>query len=154
MARRGEQKKSLPHVCTSNRFTVTLSGQGTRAEVVTVPQAKGGRPTEGKGTAHLQSKCFFLGPIISSVVALQTDLASPWPARLCRAASSLSLMVCPAMLIFIVNEFSCFCTALGNAQKSHTARHLACFTASTHTHTRVVSWMHLVTGLLKHDRGH
>ncbi|KAJ8678710.1 hypothetical protein QAD02_014497 [Eretmocerus hayati] len=46
---------------------------------------------------HSQSRCFFLGPIISSVVALQTDLAKPWPARLCLAASSLSFIVCPAM---------------------------------------------------------
>lgn len=47
---------------------------------------------------YLQSRCFFLGPIISSVVALQTDLARPWPAMLCLAASSLSLIVCPAIL--------------------------------------------------------
>ena len=45
-----------------------------------------------------QSKCFFLGPIISSVVALQTDLAKPWPERLWRAANSLSLIVCPAII--------------------------------------------------------
>jgi len=47
---------------------------------------------------YSQSRCFFLGPIISSVVALQTDLARPWPAILCLAASSLSLIVCPAIL--------------------------------------------------------
>lgn len=46
---------------------------------------------------YLQSRCFFFGPIISSVVALHTDFASPWPARLCRAASNLSLIVWPAM---------------------------------------------------------
>lgn len=57
----------------------------------------------GTSCGHLQSKCFFFGPIISSVVALHTDLARPCPARLCRAASSLSLMVCPAMLIFILD---------------------------------------------------
>ena len=33
--------------------------------------------------------------MISSVVALQTALASPWPARLCLAASSRSCSVCP-----------------------------------------------------------
>lgn len=48
---------------------------------------------------HLQSKCFFFGPMHSSVVALHTDLASPWPARLWRAASSLSLIVCPAIVM-------------------------------------------------------
>lgn len=47
---------------------------------------------------YLQSRCFFLGPIISSVVALQTDLARPCPAMLCLAANSLSLIVCPAIL--------------------------------------------------------
>lgn len=46
---------------------------------------------------HLQSRCFFLGPIISSVVALQTDLAKPCPARLCLAASNRSFIVCPAI---------------------------------------------------------
>lgn len=49
---------------------------------------------------YLQSKCFFFGPIISSVVALQTDLANPWPAKLCRAANSLSFIVCPAIFFF------------------------------------------------------
>ena len=43
----------------------------------------------------LQSRCFFFGPMISSVVALHTALARPWPARLCRAARILSLRVCP-----------------------------------------------------------
>lgn len=47
---------------------------------------------------HSQSRCFFLGPIISSVVALHTDLANPCPARLCRAASNRSFIVCPAIL--------------------------------------------------------
>ena len=46
--------------------------------------------------SNLQSKCFFLGPMISSVVALQTALASPCPAKLCLAASILSLIVWPA----------------------------------------------------------
>lgn len=31
-------------------------------------------------TKYAQSKCFFFGPIISSVVALYTTRASPWPA--------------------------------------------------------------------------
>lgn len=48
---------------------------------------------------HLQSKCFFLGAIISSVVALHTDLASPWPAKLWRAAKRRSFIVCPAIFI-------------------------------------------------------
>lgn len=42
---------------------------------------------------YSQSKCFFLGAIISSVVALQTDFANPWPAMLWRAAKSLSFIV-------------------------------------------------------------
>lgn len=50
---------------------------------------------------HLQSKCFFFGPIISSVVALHTDLASPWPAKLCRAANNLSFIVWPAIFFLI-----------------------------------------------------
>lgn len=50
---------------------------------------------------HLQSKCFFFGPIISSVVALHTDLANPCPARLWRAANSRSLIVCPAMFFVV-----------------------------------------------------
>jgi len=54
---------------------------------------------------YLQSRCFFLGPIISSVVALQTDLARPWPAMLCLAANSLSLIVCPAILSHRVTEY-------------------------------------------------
>lgn len=54
---------------------------------------------------HLQSKCFFFGPIISSVVALHTDLAKPCPAKLWRAANSLSFIVCPAMF----NSSSCVC---------------------------------------------
>lgn len=49
---------------------------------------------------HLQSKCFFFGPMISSVVALQTDLANPWPDKLWRAALILSLMVWPAIVEF------------------------------------------------------
>ncbi|KAH0540208.1 hypothetical protein KQX54_014524, partial [Cotesia glomerata] len=48
------------------------------------------------------SKCFFLGPIISSVVALQTAFARPWPAILCLAASNLSLIVCPAIVIIFI----------------------------------------------------
>ena len=43
-----------------------------------------------------QSKCFFLGPISSSVDALQMALASPWPAMECLAARSRSLSVWPA----------------------------------------------------------
>lgn len=56
---------------------------------------------------HLQSKCFFLGPIISSVVALHTDLASPCPAKLWRAANNLSFIVCPA-IFFLLNLCCCW----------------------------------------------
>lgn len=57
---------------------------------------------------HLQSKCFFFGPIISSVVALHTDFANPCPAKLCRAANNLSFIVCPAMFF---SSFFCFSTS-------------------------------------------
>lgn len=57
---------------------------------------------------YLQSKCFFFGPIISSVVALQTDLANPWPAKLCRAANSLSFIVCPAIFFFRSKNYDFF----------------------------------------------
>lgn len=74
---------------------------------------------------YLQSKCFFLGPMSSSVVALHTDFARPWPARLCLAASNLSLIVCPAIFTLILGRG--VCTRNGPAQrptdKSHTFRH-------------------------------
>lgn len=54
---------------------------------------------------YSQSKCFFLGPIISSVVALHTDFAKPWPAILCLAASNLSFIVCPAIFTLIFNKY-------------------------------------------------
>ena len=44
---------------------------------------------------NLQSRCFFLGPINSSVVALQTAFANPWPASECLAAISRSFRVWP-----------------------------------------------------------
>ena len=47
----------------------------------------------------LQSKCFFLGPISSSVVALQTALARPWPANECFAAKIRSFNVCPVFIL-------------------------------------------------------
>lgn len=50
---------------------------------------------------YLQSKCFFFGPISSSVVALQTDLAKPCPASECFAASKRSFIVCPAIDILL-----------------------------------------------------
>lgn len=59
---------------------------------------------------YSQSKCFFLGAIISSVVALHTDLASPWPAKLCLAANRRSFIVCPAIMIaalFLFHDFHC-----------------------------------------------
>ena len=44
---------------------------------------------------YSQSRCFFFGPMISSVVALQTDLAKPWPAMLCLAAAIRSIILWP-----------------------------------------------------------
>lgn len=74
---------------------------------------------------YSQSKCFFLGPMSSSVVALHTDFARPWPARLCLAASNLSLIVCPAIFTLILGRG--VCTEKGPAQrptdKSHSFRH-------------------------------
>ena len=52
-----------------------------------------------KGMNVLQSKCFFLGPMSSSVVALQTALAKPCPANECLAANIRSLMVCPVFIM-------------------------------------------------------
>lgn len=49
----------------------------------------------------LQSKCFFLGPMSSSVVALQTALANPWPANECLAAKIRSFNVWPVAFIVI-----------------------------------------------------
>ncbi len=48
------------------------------------------------GPVYSHSRCFLFGPMSSSVVALQTALASPCPARECLAASRRSLRVCPA----------------------------------------------------------
>lgn len=87
---------------------------------------------------HLQSKCFFFGPMHSSVVALHTDLASPWPARLWRAANSLSLIVCPAIVMmklffffflsfnytFIICKYNLiWLCAPRNGPKTHTHAH-------------------------------
>jgi hypothetical protein len=52
-----------------------------------------------------QSKCFFLGPISSSVVALQTALARPWPAKECLAARILSFRVCPVFMVDVGGHF-------------------------------------------------
>lgn len=77
---------------------------------------------------HLQSKCFFLGPIISSVVALHTDLARPCPAKLCRAASNLSFMVCPAIFSFLTCSAAAdICSTVGLP--------LLLFYTPTHTYT-------------------
>ena len=51
-------------------------------------------------TDNLQSRCFFLGPITSSVVALHTTLANPWPAMLCLAAVMRSKMLCFDMVAY------------------------------------------------------
>lgn len=50
----------------------------------------------------LQSRCFFLGPINSSVVALQTAFAKPWPAMECLAAKRRSLRVWPALTAILL----------------------------------------------------
>ena len=60
--------------------------------------------TKDKTLLHLQSKCFFFGPIISSVVALQTAFANPCPAKLCRAANNLSCSVCPPAVCMLYYE--------------------------------------------------
>lgn len=57
---------------------------------------------------NLQSKCFFFGPIISSVVALHTDLANPCPAKLWRAASNRSFIVWPAIFYDFLFLFDIF----------------------------------------------
>ena len=54
--------------------------------------------TQSKILSHhkyLQSRCFFFGPMSSSVVALHTALARPCPASECFAANILSFKVCP-----------------------------------------------------------
>lgn len=71
---------------------------------------------------YLQSKCFFLGPIISSVVALQTDFARPCPARLCLAANSRSFIVCPANLPVIMHLLTLFITSGRITKHQHTKR--------------------------------
>lgn len=48
---------------------------------------------------YLQSICFFLGPSTSSVVALHTVRAKPWPARAYLTAFRRSFMVCPVVAI-------------------------------------------------------
>ena len=48
-----------------------------------------------KKPSHSQSRCFLLGAISSSVVALHTALARPWPAMECLAARMRSLIVWP-----------------------------------------------------------
>lgn len=68
----------------------------------------------------LQSKCFFFGPITSSVVALQTVFANWEPAKLCLAALIRSLIVCPP----VVN-------GIGACNTLSTISILACSTLST-----------------------
>lgn len=53
-----------------------------------------------RGSRHgpySQSRCFFLGPITSWVVALQTALATAEPVTLCCAAAMRSVSDCPDM---------------------------------------------------------
>ena len=48
-----------------------------------------------KKPSYSQSRCFLLGAMSSSVVALHTALARPWPAMECLAARMRSLIVWP-----------------------------------------------------------
>lgn len=50
------------------------------------------------GMFNLQSRCFFLGPLTSCVVALQTALLMADPVMLCCAAAIRSVKDCPDML--------------------------------------------------------
>lgn len=50
------------------------------------------------GMLNLQSRCFFLGPLTSCVVALQTALLMADPVMLCCAAAIRSVKDCPDML--------------------------------------------------------
>lgn len=70
---------------------------------------------------YLQSKCFFFGAIISSVVALHTDLARPWPAKLCRAANRRSFIVCPAIIFapFLLYIHFSVCMCIENDSQIH-----------------------------------
>lgn len=86
---------------------------------------------------HLQSKCFFLGPIISSVVALHTDLARPWPAKLCRAASNLSFIVCPAIFSFLT-WCCCWYTSSCCCCCGSTVGLPLLFYTNTHIHSRTM----------------
>ena len=54
---------------------------------------------------NLRSMCFFLGGVCSSVVALQTNLASRSPARLCLAAVTRSTRLWPATFGLCRNLF-------------------------------------------------
>lgn len=104
---RSRETSKLPLIGQSisfSAFSRKVETSCERKSVPTVPLLKLAKRSERRRISrdfhflYLQSRCFFLGPIISSVVALQTDLARPWPAILCLAASSLSLIVCPAIL--------------------------------------------------------
>lgn len=48
---------------------------------------------------NLQSRCFFLGPLTSCVVALQTALLMADPVMLCCAAAIRSVKDCPDMVL-------------------------------------------------------
>lgn len=55
-------------------------------------------PRSSDGMFNLQSRCFFLGPLTSCVVALQTALLMADPVMLCCAAAIRSVKDCPDML--------------------------------------------------------
>lgn len=111
--RRFMHLRKTAYALSGRRFTFLRGSPRTRAPTPTYPKSLGGVPCINDGwqaragtvTGYLQSRCFFLGPIISSVVALQTDLARPWPAMLCLAASSLSFIVCPAILSLLLSHW-------------------------------------------------
>lgn len=68
------------------------SPPGTPASAPRSPARPG---PQAAGGPYLQSRCFFLGPITSWVVALQTALATAEPVTLCCAAVMRSVIDCP-----------------------------------------------------------
>lgn len=61
-------------------------------------EGKGGAG-KGGGRFNLQSRCFFLGPLTSCVVALQTALLMAEPVMLCCAAAIRSVKDWPDMVL-------------------------------------------------------
>lgn len=114
---RNAERRAFPGACFFNVNSASVYPPANTGQTCPVPVVPSSRVcvhiyiythtstlTNFEDSLYSQSRCFFLGPIISSVVALQTDLARPWPAMLCLAANSLSLIVCPAILSRRVTE--------------------------------------------------